>query len=351
VVITGGSQGLGLAMVDALAARGASVIAISRDRANLVAAAQAGAAVIAGDATDTVLMNAVVREEAPDVLILNAGARLPIKPIDQLNWDEFSIVWNTDVKAGLVGIQPALDTPMKPGSRVLRAEGRYRLRSTRTCPVPEGIKDRHREMHKIPFVPGRDGEAMHSCCGSDHSVLRKNRVSVDQSCIFAKTGSVHGEDLSGSFQIPGPHLDLIGLRGILPAGDLDTLLDLPERDRGEEALAYFEVFEPGQCASVRLPLAHLGDHVGIDEIASQFTLLEYRRLTRFHSPALGKGEIEAGTLSEENILPGEAPLVAEFLPLFERDHDRGIDASPCDNLRPFLERILDQFAKARFRVL
>jgi len=52
VVITGGSQGLGLAMVEALAACGANVTAISRDRAKLAAAEQAGAAVIAGDATD-----------------------------------------------------------------------------------------------------------------------------------------------------------------------------------------------------------------------------------------------------------------------------------------------------------
>jgi NAD(P)-dependent dehydrogenase (short-subunit alcohol dehydrogenase family) len=119
VVITGGSQGLGLAMVEALVACGANVTAIGRDRAKLTAAEQAGAAVIAGDATNATLMNSVVREEAPDVLILNAGTRLPIKPIDQLSWDEFSIVWNTDVKAGLVGIQAALHTPMKPGGRVL----------------------------------------------------------------------------------------------------------------------------------------------------------------------------------------------------------------------------------------
>jgi hypothetical protein len=42
-----------------------------------------------------------------------------MKPIDQQNWDEFSSTWNTDVKAGLVGIQAALNTPMKPDSRVL----------------------------------------------------------------------------------------------------------------------------------------------------------------------------------------------------------------------------------------
>ncbi|HEX4022780.1 MAG TPA: SDR family oxidoreductase [Acidobacteriaceae bacterium] len=119
VVITGGSQGLGLAMVEALVACGANVTAIGRDRANLAAAEQAGAAVIAGDATDAALMNKVVGEEMPDVLILNAGARLPIKPIDEQNWDEFSTVWNTDVKAGLVGIQAALRTPMQPGGRVL----------------------------------------------------------------------------------------------------------------------------------------------------------------------------------------------------------------------------------------
>ena len=119
VVITGGSQGLGLAMVEALVACRANVTAISRDRANLGAAERSGAAVIAGDATDATLMNSVVRDEAPDVLILNAGTRLPIKPIDELSWDEFSIVWNTDVKAGLAGIQAALHAPMKRDGRVL----------------------------------------------------------------------------------------------------------------------------------------------------------------------------------------------------------------------------------------
>jgi NAD(P)-dependent dehydrogenase (short-subunit alcohol dehydrogenase family) len=57
VVVTGGSQGLGLAMVEALVASGASVTAMSRDRSNLEAAEEVGASVIAGDATDATLMN------------------------------------------------------------------------------------------------------------------------------------------------------------------------------------------------------------------------------------------------------------------------------------------------------
>jgi hypothetical protein len=119
IVVTGGSQGLGLAMVEALAASGAHVTAIARDRAKFVAAERAGAVVIAGDATDATLMNRIVSEETPDVLILNAGARIGMKAIDEQSWEEFSDIWNNDVKAGLAGIQAALKAPLKQGGRVL----------------------------------------------------------------------------------------------------------------------------------------------------------------------------------------------------------------------------------------
>jgi hypothetical protein len=106
-------------MVEALIVCGAHVTAIARDRVKLGAAERVGAAVIAGDATDAALMNRIIADIAPEVLILNAGARLSMKPIDEQSWDEFSAAWSTDVKAGLIGIQAALNTPMKPGGRVL----------------------------------------------------------------------------------------------------------------------------------------------------------------------------------------------------------------------------------------
>jgi NAD(P)-dependent dehydrogenase (short-subunit alcohol dehydrogenase family) len=119
VIVTGGSAGLGLAMVGALAERGADVTAIARDPTKLGAARDAGARTIVGDATDAALINSAVADVDPDVLILNAGARLPLVAIDQEDWNSFSSIWNTDVKATLVGIQAALNTLMRPGARVL----------------------------------------------------------------------------------------------------------------------------------------------------------------------------------------------------------------------------------------
>jgi NAD(P)-dependent dehydrogenase (short-subunit alcohol dehydrogenase family) len=118
-IVTGGSKGLGLAIVEALLAREAEVVAIARDEEQFGPAREAGAQMIAGDATDADLMNRLIVEQAPDILILNAGARLPMKPIDQQSWSEFSEGWNADVKAGLAGIPGALRTLMKSGGRVL----------------------------------------------------------------------------------------------------------------------------------------------------------------------------------------------------------------------------------------
>jgi NAD(P)-dependent dehydrogenase (short-subunit alcohol dehydrogenase family) len=119
IVVTGASEGLGLAMTKAFLGRGAKVTAIARSAERLGQARELGATTIVGDATDARLMERIVADIQPDILVLNAGARLPMKPIDSQTWEEFSVIWNTDVRASLVSIQAALNTPMRPGSRVM----------------------------------------------------------------------------------------------------------------------------------------------------------------------------------------------------------------------------------------
>jgi len=120
VVVTGGSRGLGLGLVEALVARGASVTVVARDTGALASVRKTlGVATISADVTDEAAAHRIVAELRPDILVLNAGAKPPMGRLDQLSWADFTAPWETDVKAGLYWLQAALKTPLRPGSRVL----------------------------------------------------------------------------------------------------------------------------------------------------------------------------------------------------------------------------------------
>jgi NAD(P)-dependent dehydrogenase (short-subunit alcohol dehydrogenase family) len=121
-VVTGGSRGLGLGLVEALVEHGAKVTVVARDRDALASARERlGVTVISADVTDEAAAHRILGEVHPDILVLNAGAKPAMGRLDQLNWQDFSATWETDVKAGLYWIQAALKTPLKSGSRVLVA--------------------------------------------------------------------------------------------------------------------------------------------------------------------------------------------------------------------------------------
>jgi NAD(P)-dependent dehydrogenase (short-subunit alcohol dehydrogenase family) len=119
-LIVGGSRGLGLGVVEALAARDANVTVIARDAARLTdLKARLGVSVIVGDATDPSLADSAIREVSPLVLVLNAGATPVMSPLHKQTWESFSRNWETDVKATFHWIQAALNVPLPRGSRVL----------------------------------------------------------------------------------------------------------------------------------------------------------------------------------------------------------------------------------------
>src|SRR5208282_1500173 len=78
-----------------------------------------GVAVQPADVTDEGAAQRILAEVRPDILVLNAGATPPMGRLDQLSWADFTVPWETDVKAGLYWIQAALNLPLAPGSRVL----------------------------------------------------------------------------------------------------------------------------------------------------------------------------------------------------------------------------------------
>jgi len=122
VVVTGGSRGLGLGLVEALVAHGAKVTVVARDVDALESVrARLGVATISADVTDETAAHRILAEVRPDILALNAGAKPRMGRLDQLSWADFTAIWETDVKAGLHWLQAAFNLPLKRGSRVLVA--------------------------------------------------------------------------------------------------------------------------------------------------------------------------------------------------------------------------------------
>ncbi len=120
VLVTGGSRGLGLGIVEALVARKAKVTVLSRGRKDLDAVAdRLGVAVIAADVTTPGVAEAALGQVQPSVTILNAGSTPPMGPIHKMSWADFSQVWDQDVRAGLTWMQAAIRAPLPRGSRVL----------------------------------------------------------------------------------------------------------------------------------------------------------------------------------------------------------------------------------------
>ncbi|HZR35571.1 MAG TPA: SDR family NAD(P)-dependent oxidoreductase [Nevskia sp.] len=120
VLVTGGSGGLGLGVVEALAERGARIMVVARDAQRLAEVeSRLGVTGALGDAADPALAATLLREFRPAVLVLNAGALPPMGPLHELSWDSFSAPWNGDVKAGFHWVQQALRLPLERGSRVL----------------------------------------------------------------------------------------------------------------------------------------------------------------------------------------------------------------------------------------
>ncbi|HEY6521379.1 MAG TPA: SDR family oxidoreductase [Roseiarcus sp.] len=120
IVVTGGSRGLGLGLVEALAEQGAKITIVARDATALAAARRRfGVETIAADVAEEGAAQRILAQARPEVLVLNAGAVPRMGRLDQLSWADFTVPWETDVKAGLYWIQAALNLPLAPGARVL----------------------------------------------------------------------------------------------------------------------------------------------------------------------------------------------------------------------------------------
>ncbi len=122
VVVTGASRGFGRATAVALAESGAQVVGVARHRGGLEELQrELGDALSCetGDVADPELPARLFGTYRPAAAVLNAGAPPVIGPLDEHDWDTFSVNWNVDVRQAFHFVQQALRTPPPNGGVVV----------------------------------------------------------------------------------------------------------------------------------------------------------------------------------------------------------------------------------------
>jgi len=158
IVVTGGSRGLGLALVEALVEREASVTVLARNEARLAELkARLPISTVTGDITDAALAARVLRDVRPQIVILNAGVRPTPGLIHEQTWEAFSDAWNTDVRAALIWIQAAVALPLAPGSRVLLGSSGAAMGSS---PLAGGLSGAKRAMWSMAKYANVSSDAL-----------------------------------------------------------------------------------------------------------------------------------------------------------------------------------------------
>jgi NAD(P)-dependent dehydrogenase (short-subunit alcohol dehydrogenase family) len=102
-LVIGAAGRVGQATAEALSAAGAQVVASGRER----------------DATDPKEVAALLAEADPDLVVVAAGTRPRMAPIDAQTWESFSAPWNVDVRIAFEVGRAALARPLRPGSTVV----------------------------------------------------------------------------------------------------------------------------------------------------------------------------------------------------------------------------------------
>ena len=120
-MVVGASRGLGRGIAIALAEAGAPVVAVARTASPFPEPAKGGGTIQleVADASDATVAGTLLDRYEPEVVILVAGARPLVRPLQHHTWETFSVNWHTDVRIAFHWLREALLKPLRPGSRVV----------------------------------------------------------------------------------------------------------------------------------------------------------------------------------------------------------------------------------------
>ncbi|HEV2981654.1 MAG TPA: SDR family oxidoreductase [Solirubrobacteraceae bacterium] len=120
-IVVGASSGLGRGIAIALGEAGAATVAVARTGAALaeLSARVRSIRPEAADASDPSIAGSLLDRYDPHIVVLVAGARPLVRPLQHQTWETFSVNWHTDVRIAFHWLREALLKPLRRGSKVV----------------------------------------------------------------------------------------------------------------------------------------------------------------------------------------------------------------------------------------
>jgi len=120
-LVVGASRGLGRGIATAIAEAGMPVVAVARTAAALreLEGTSQNIRTEVADATDANTADTLIDRYRPHAVVVVAGARPTIAPLQEQTWETFSVNWHTDVQIAFHWLRAALLQPLSAGSRAV----------------------------------------------------------------------------------------------------------------------------------------------------------------------------------------------------------------------------------------
>jgi NAD(P)-dependent dehydrogenase (short-subunit alcohol dehydrogenase family) len=120
-IVVGASRGLGHGIATAFAKAGTPVVLVARTAGPLDELARGSGNVRAevADATDPMVPATLLDRYQPAAVVLVAGARPAMLPLQEQTWESFSVNWHSDVQITFNWLREILARPLGPASRVI----------------------------------------------------------------------------------------------------------------------------------------------------------------------------------------------------------------------------------------
>jgi NAD(P)-dependent dehydrogenase (short-subunit alcohol dehydrogenase family) len=120
-IVTGASSGIGRATAVQLAREGARVVGVARGAGGLAAlgAEEPRIETVEGDASDPAIVERLLREVRPELVVLAAGVKPRMAPIEEQTWESFTEAWESDTRSAFHFVRSAITLPLAPGSTIV----------------------------------------------------------------------------------------------------------------------------------------------------------------------------------------------------------------------------------------